>query len=250
MANIDVFDHYTNKYVTYRFLIDTLSSVFWLISSQCQSDICNLHNKYTPVHSLGPEASIDLNTGKVSGNIYFTSVNLRNFILNGQSLFLANSISVKEFEDSNIDGVLGLSKFLSSLHKQPTYSSILQNIINKNLPNYVILRLGGNEPYIKFGNMDSGDWQYMKVDKNDPVHTEHIEWLDLIENGKLVLPLRHIRLVYRDKLNKEIKSEFALTHCIHHGCRATLDTKAFYIYGPENQLEVIMNVILIYCRKY
>ena len=86
--------------------------------------------------------------------------------------------------------------------------------------------------------MNRMDWQYFKDAKENEVYTERIEWVNLIEKGKLVLPLRHIRLIWRDKDNDITRWEFALTHCIHHGCRATLDTKSYFIYGPENQLEV------------
>jgi hypothetical protein len=95
---VDVFDDYQKKFVKYNLLIDTLSSVFWLISVHCQTDLCNQHSKYIPVKKLGPQASIDLNTGKISGNIYFTSVNLKSFILNDQSFLLVNSISVTDFK--------------------------------------------------------------------------------------------------------------------------------------------------------
>lgn len=115
---------------------------------------------------------------------------------------------------------------------------MLQNIQNQNLPQYFILKLGGNDPYLKFGPMNSSDWQYFKVDKTEPIYTERIEWINLIEKGKLVLPLRHIMLIYRDKNNEITKREWALTHCVHHGCRATIDTKAYFIYGPEFQLQV------------
>jgi hypothetical protein len=133
---------------------------------------------------------------------------------------------------------LGISKFLSTLHSHSSYSSVLQNIQKQNLPPYLILRLGGYDPYLKFGEMNKWDWQYFKEAKENEIYTERIEWINLIEKGKLVLPLRHIRLIYRDANNNITHWEFALTHCIHHGCRATLDTKSYFIYGPDNQLEV------------
>ncbi len=105
----------------------------------------------------------------------------------------------------------------------------------------MILRLGGSEPYIKFGEMNRMDWQYIKDDLKTEKYTERIEWLNLIEKGKLVLPLRHVRLIYRDEQNQITRWEFALTHCVWNGCRATLDTKSYYIYGPSSQLNVISN---------
>ena len=114
----------------------------------------------------------------------------------------------------------------------------MENIIDQGLPTFLIFKLGGSVPYIKFGSISPYDWQFFKVNKNNPKITERVEWVNLIEKGKLILPLRHIRLLYKDNDNKIIKWEFAFTHCINHGCRATLDTKSYFIYGPENQLEV------------
>ena len=114
----------------------------------------------------------------------------------------------------------------------------MQNILKHKLPPYFILKLGGNNPYIKFGYQDRWDWQYYKLDKHNPRYTEKIEWINLIEEGHLVLPLRHIRLIYRNKNGGVTHWEFAMSLCIYHGCRATLDTKSYYIYGPGNELKV------------
>ncbi len=97
--------------------------------------------------------------------------------------------------------------------------------------------------------MNNWDWQYFKDDEHSTIFTERIEWLNLIEKGKLVLPLRHVRLIYRDENNNETHSEFALTHCIDHGCRATLDTKSYYIYGPASQLSLISKLRASECSE-
>jgi hypothetical protein len=98
IATINIFDHSQNQFVPYKFLIDSLSSAFWLISAHCDSELCNQHKKYFPVHGLRGEASIELNNGKIQGNVYFTSVNLKSFTINDQSILLVNSIDVPEFE--------------------------------------------------------------------------------------------------------------------------------------------------------
>jgi hypothetical protein len=120
------------------------------------------------------------------------------------------------------------------------YRSVLDGILHSPtlLPHYMILKLGGGNPYLKFGNMDRYDFQYFRPDKYDRKHTEAIIWSHLLEEGRLVLPIRHIRMIYRDEDNNISHEEFAMSDCIDHGCRATLDTKSYYIYGPENQLGV------------
>jgi hypothetical protein len=138
---------------------------------------------------------------------------------------------------------MGISKILSKLHMNESYCSILQNILDKKkAPPYFILRLGGSEPYLKFGKPDGNDWQYYSRDNKQPDKTEYMEWLNLIEPGKLVLALRHIRFIFRDEENNRTREEFAFTHCIDHGCRTTLDTKTYFMYGPESQLDVYHNI--------
>lgn len=251
IAKIDIFDHIKNQYTPFRFLIDSLSSAIWLVSSFCITEICKMSdsNKYLPVQHLYGDAKIELNTGIISGNIYFTSINLKSFILNDQSILLANQITVPEFKNSKIDGVLGISKNLSNLHNQQGYNSVLQNIQNKHLPGYFILRLGGNNPYIKFGNINNWDYQFFHKDKNSQKFTEKIEFINLPEKGKLVLALRHIRLLYRDQENNIVRSEYAVSECIHNGCRATLDTKSYYIYGPSSQLQAINTISASECSE-
>jgi hypothetical protein len=201
------------------------------------------------VHLLYGDAKIELNSGTIAGNIYFTSINLKSFILNDQSILLANQITVPEFKNSKIDGVFGISKYLSNLHNQEGYNSVLQNIENKKLPAYFILRLGGNNPYIKFSNINNWDYQFFHKDKNSKKFTEKIEFINLPEKGKLVLALRHIRLIYRDEDNNIFRYEYAVSECIHHGCRATLDTKSYFIYGPSSQLQVINKLTAGECSE-
>ena len=97
IAIINILDHNDMTYKPFRFLIDSLTSAFWLISSHCETELCNDHKKYLPAHQLQGDASIVLNNGKINGNIYFTSINLKSFNLDDQSMLLVNSISIPEF---------------------------------------------------------------------------------------------------------------------------------------------------------
>ena len=83
------------------------------------------------------------------------------------------------------------------------------------------------------------DIQYYRVDKTS-YQKEDIQWIKLIEDGKFLLPLKHIRLIYRDTYNRPIREEFILTHCRKYGCMSTIDTKSFYSYAPKKQLKVII----------
>ena len=57
-----------------------------------------------------------------------------------------------------------------------------------------------------------------------------------------VLPLRHIKLLYKDKNGNILKSLYAVSNCIEYGCRATLDMKSYFIYGPEAQMSKILKL--------
>jgi hypothetical protein len=133
--------------------------------------------------------------------------------------------------------VLGLSKYVSFYKNSHYFTSLLENLYIQKLPNYVVLRLGGKSPYIKFGALEEMDIQYFRVDKKTN-QKESIEWIKLIENGKLFLPLKHIKMIWRDENNKVIKETYTATHCRHHGCISTLDTKSYYTYAPIKQMQV------------
>ena len=83
-------------------MIDSLSSATWLVSSACNSDICNNHSKYKPSGKVMGDATISLNTGNVTGNIYHTSIDLNNFVLKNTPLLLVKEINVKDFEEFKI----------------------------------------------------------------------------------------------------------------------------------------------------
>jgi hypothetical protein len=99
-------------------------------------------------------------------------------------------------------------------------------------------------PYIKFGKIEPMDLKFITKDIKTENALESIEWMHMIERGKMTLPLRHIKLIYRNEKNEIVNEIFALTHCIINGCRAVLDTKTYYFYGPASQLKVIYYFIL------
>lgn len=68
---------------------------------------------------------------------------------------------------------------------------------------------------------------------------EQLLWITLYEEGMFVLPLRHIKFIYKNKEGKIIKWNYAVSECIKYGCRTTLDTKSYYIYGPSSQMTKI-----------
>ena len=60
----------------------------------------------------------------------------------------------------------------------------------------------------------------------------------MVESGSFILPLRHIMLIHRDKYNKVINTEILFDNCYKNGCRAEIDTKTYFTYGPSTQIHV------------
>jgi hypothetical protein len=95
---LKILEHTTNQFKTFRILIDTISSAFWLISTYCISDGCSNHKTFTPVNELIGEGSITLNTGMIKGNFYSTSIDLKNLVIGNQAVLLVREITAKNFE--------------------------------------------------------------------------------------------------------------------------------------------------------
>ena len=153
--------------------------------------------------------------------------------------------------------MLGLAKYQHNLSLEKKFLSILQNVEKQNKPPFLIIKLGGKNPYIKFGEVSSFDEYYFHtlLEKVSPINInnqkvknsinqktelkEQLLWITLYEEGMFVLPLRHIKFIYKNKEGKIIKWNYAVSECIKYGCRTTLDTKSYYIYGPSSQMTKI-----------
>jgi hypothetical protein len=133
--------------------------------------------------------------------------------------------------------MLGLMKFHSQLHKKHDYLSIQQNILRTNTWTKIIFRLGGADPYVKFGELDYFDYRNFRKDTKTG-QLENMFWLNLYDVNKFVLYLRHIKLIWYDELNNPVREEFVIKHCMYHGCMTTIDTKSHYIYGPKGPISV------------
>lgn len=128
---------------------------------------------------------------------------------------------------------------------------------------YIVFKLGGKTPYIKFSQPNELDEKFFHELHPDLIKNlilsgqsliggkevkfqkkikEQMIWLNLAEKGKFILPLRHIRFLYKDENNKIIRNELAVEHCIEYGCVSIFDTKNYYIYGPKVQMNRILSL--------
>lgn len=197
-----------------------------------------------PENNLG-SCELYYNMGAVLGIIDKKTVHLNSLVLENQTVFLINKIDFPRFKDSNIDGVLGISKMFSPLHHKAPYYSILQNTLNyiknENISAKVllILKLGGNYPYLKIYFMEDFDHYHIKIDEKGQKET--IYWVKLFDKGKLMFALKHVKLKYY-KDNQLVKEEYAVTDCLDTGCRAMIDTKSYFIYGPADQIGALKSI--------
>ena len=148
-------------YKQFKCLVDTLSYITWIPSTQLDIKDESMHQQQQLMlyyHASG-YAYIKLLSGEISGNFYYTNINLTNYIITSQPILLINKLNIPKYTTAPFDGVLGISKYHQLLHLRNSNISLLENIINQHKPPFIVLKLGGNNPYIKFGEISDNDLQ-------------------------------------------------------------------------------------------
>ena len=251
--SIQMYKHFTC-------LVDTLSYITWIPSTRLEIND-SIHQQLAPYHVVG-YSKIKLLSGEIAGNFYFTSINLTNYILSSQPILLINKLNISEYLSAPFDGVLGLSKYQQLLHLRSSNVSLLENIIVQSESPFIVLKLGGSNPYIKFGEVSDNDLPYIRTISPDKFGylqrrtnmqlninkiKEQIVWISLYEEGLFTIPLYSITLVHRNSHGKTVKRELIVDNCLQYGCKATLDTKAFFIYGPYDDIIKFSRLNKKYC---
>lgn len=191
--------------------------------------------------------------GAVYGTIDTKIVHLNSIVLDNQTIFLIDKLNFPVFEESDLDGVLGISRLFSPLHHKSPFVSVLENSLNYIKENKVngkvvlILKLGGNYPYMKIYFIEDYDYYHIKLDEFGK--KEKIVWINLFEKGKLMLALKSVKLKYYQN-NAIIKEELVVKDCLETGCRALLDTKSYFIYGPADQISLLKKIQTPNCNDY
>lgn len=240
---IRVYSTLENRYKEYKVLLDTISSSFWLISEMCYCEDCLNKNKFDS-HDYFGDTSIFYNKGNLEGYITSQTVHLKSVVLENQTLLLIHHVDFPHFRKSSFDGMMGLSALLSPLHDENNYNSVVQNLrkfYNQDgliSPVYIIFKLGGKAPYVKFYFLEDFDLYHVRTNKEGK--KESIYWINLADYDKLVLGLNYIKMLYYKNENL-VKEEYLFEDCLQLGCRAFIDTKSYYIYGPKYQMLKLEN---------
>lgn len=259
--NVPIYDMNEQMYKQFKCLVDTLSYITWIPSTQLDIHEESMHQQLMPYHVRG-YSNIKLLSGEISGNFYFTNINLTNYIITSQLILLINKLNIPEYTTAPFDGVLGISKYHHLLHLRNSNISLLENIINQHKPPFIILKLGGNNPYIKFGEISDNDLPFIRTVSSrkfmflqSKTYTqlninkikEQIIWINLYEEGLFTIPLYSVTLLYRDLLGKVVKRELIIDNCMQYGCKAMLNTKSFFIYGPYDDVSKFNKLKRKYC---
>lgn len=250
-VKIKVYSNELRKYIEYRVMIDTQDSAFWLVSGFCEFPDCKEKNKVTPEANYGA-CQLYFNKGNVAGIIDTKTLHLKSVVLENQPIYLVDNIDFPNFANSDIDGMMGLTMNNSQLHQKKQYYSIMKNVLGYlgkdgiTAPVYLILKLGGKYPYMKIYFLEDFDIYHIRVNKEGKKET--VYWINLMDSNKLTLALRYIKMKYVADGNI-LSEKMAVPHCMKTGCRALIDTKAYFIYGPANHLDFLKDIKSIGCKN-
>ena len=183
--------------------------------------------------------------GLVYGIIDKKTVHLNSLVLENQTIMLIDKIEFPKFRDKKVDGMLGLSTVFSPLHTKTPFFSVVEGIKklmikdNVNERVLVIMKLGGGYPYIKIYYLEELDYYHIAEDEYGKKET--IYWIRLFDKTKMMLALRNITFKYYDG-DKLISEKNVLDECHETGCRALIDTKSYFIYGPGNAIQPLTSL--------
>ena len=81
-----------------KMLLDTVTNVIWIMSSDCKSEACQEHNLFTPANPTWGHVEIEYNAGKIYGKNYKAKLDFKTFVVPEQNLLLIDRIDVEEFK--------------------------------------------------------------------------------------------------------------------------------------------------------
>lgn len=161
-------------------VFDTGSSDLWVVSSQCNSDICSNHRKFDyhqstsyvlaeqeqeesedddDDESTDDSIAVDYGTGSMQGHLGKDTVRLANNQISIQNQVIADAVHLsRDFIGSPFHGIfgLGLPGLSSSQHDPPFHSMVEQNLVDQ--PLFAIYSQH-NAGEIDFGGIDSSRFE-------------------------------------------------------------------------------------------
>ncbi|XP_075061437.1 cathepsin E-A-like [Mixophyes fleayi] len=211
----------------FNVVFDTGSSNFWIPSSFCISEACNVHKKFssylsTSYKHIGTTFSIHYGTGQLVGITGKDTLQISNLTIEGQDFGQSILEPGRTFVLAQFDGVLGLGyPSLAVGSAVPVFDQIMkQNLVQ--------------EPIFSFHLNKDDDNQYGGelilggIDKS--LYKGPIHWIPLTEKGYWQIRLDNIK----------VRGEIAFCP---NGCEAIIDSGTSLITGPSADIKLLQKLI-------
>lgn len=228
----------SSKTQTFKMLFDTGSCEFWIPSSECTTKRCLTHNRYSKSDTYrsykNAKMSIQYLSGKVEGDMCMENIGLGDLMIQGQVIGVANEVEIPLLDEVIWDGILGLAYPNKNLqHKgiSPLFDSIIkQGLLHKRgEKNQFSYYLGLDRGAIIFGGAD------MRFKQNV---NEEFKWSPISEKNYWTITLMDIKK-YKPNVNTN-SEEMSRGALCPYGCKSIVDTGTYLIYGPSDQLQVLL----------
>ncbi|WP_422133766.1 pepsin-like aspartyl protease [Endozoicomonas sp. ALD040] len=211
----------------FKVLLDTGSSYIWVPGTTCSSNSCSDKKRFDPQSSssfvrTSHRLNLSYARGKISGIFGYDDITLGGIKVVSQGFAVADVIS-DDIEDHPFDGVLGLGFKSNSIIPSWLDNALKQGLIDKAVFSFYL-----SQKTNKGGSV-------MIIGEPDPFYYQGpIYWHSLIAiDGEH--PYYDISF---DGISVGAKN--ILLSCQERQCKAHIDTGALYIYGPEKDVESIL----------
>ncbi|KAM8971973.1 cathepsin E-B-like [Pelodytes ibericus] len=208
-------------------VFDTGSSNFWIPSSYCVSEACQVHEKFKSYQSLsykhgGKSFSIHYGTGQLVGITGKDTLQISDISIMGMDFGQSVMEPGRTFVLAQFDGVLGLGyPSLAVAGAVPVFDQMIeQKLVNKPVFSFHLNRDGDSH----YG----GELIFGGIDKS--VFKGPIHWVPLTEKGYWQIRVDNI------KVNGKI------VFC-HNGCEAIVDSGTSLITGPSADVKQLQEIL-------
>ncbi|XP_063301199.1 cathepsin E-like [Pelobates fuscus] len=208
-------------------IFDTGSSNFWIPSSYCASEACEVHKKFKSYKSTsyvhgGKSFSIHYGTGQLVGITGKDTLRISNMTIVAQDFGQSVVEPGQTFVHGQFDGVLGLAyPALAVANATPVFDQIVkENLVSQEIFSFHLVKdadshYGGE---LIFGGVDNSLFK-------GPLH-----WVPVTEKRYWQIRIKNIKV--------QGKVQFC-----HNGCEAIVDSGTSLITGPSLQIQQLQNLM-------
>lgn len=239
---------------SFRILLDTGSSEFWIPSAECSTGRCLRHRRYHKGLSnsliemgvTGPRMSIEYLSGRVEGPFVYETVKLGDISVPRQIVGVASTIDIALLDDVVWDGILGLaypSSFLLEKGVTPLFDNMMQQKVleHHHLANQFSYYIDDDKGSITLGGANCQLINYGSGHEADCI--SKFVFVPVSDRTYWTINMLDVRVEYPN--GREISNL-----CPPSGCTTIVDTGTYLIYGPEDQFARTGIRDIDNCRDY